>query len=55
MLAETWINLTKENINELELLDRVLLKQIFELPKSAATAAIHLGSGVETVSDDFFN
>ena len=47
--SETWINLTKENINELELMDRLLLKQIFELPKSASSASIHLESGATPV------
>ena len=42
--AETWINITKENIDELELADRVLLKQIFHLPKSACTPALYLES-----------
>ena len=43
--AETWINLTDNNIEELEKNDRILLKRIFEAPSTTPTKLLYLESG----------
>ena len=43
--SETWINLTKENIDDLEAMDRTLLKSIMELPTSATNSLVYLELG----------
>ena len=43
--AETWINLTEANIEELEKIDRILIKLIFEAPSTTPTKLLYLESG----------
>ena len=43
--SEIWVNLTKKNIEDLEIVDRLLIKRIFKTPTSTSTKAIHLESG----------
>ena len=43
--AETWVNLTENNIEELEKIDRILLKRIFEAPSSTSIKSLYLESG----------
>ena len=43
--AETWINLSKNNIEELEKIDRILIKRILEAPASTSTKSLYLESG----------
>ena len=43
--SETWVNLTKDNIEDLEKIDRILLKRIFEAPSSTSTKSLYLESG----------
>ena len=40
--AETWHELTKENIEELELPDRTFLKRILEVPESTPNVSLYL-------------
>ena len=47
--SECWTNLTKANMQELQLMDRLLIKRIMELPKGASTAGIHLEMGLTPV------
>ena len=35
--SETWVNLTVSNVEELEKIDRILLKRIFEAPATTST------------------
>ena len=44
--AETWQNLTKENIEDLEIIDRTLIKRILEVPDSTPSASLYLGFGI---------
>ena len=48
--AEVWYRLVKADLNELESLDRKLLKRICGLPSSAPTAAIYLELGLMRIS-----
>ena len=43
--AETWLNMTKQNIEDLEAIDRVLLKKIFQTASSTSTSLLYLESG----------
>ena len=43
--AETWVNMTESNIEELEKIDRILLKRIFEAPSTTSTKSLYLESG----------
>ena len=43
--SEVWYRLTKTDLEELEILDRSLLKRIFAVPNSTPTAALYLESG----------
>ena len=43
--SETWVNLTQKNIEELEKIDHILLKRIFEAPVTTPTRALYLESG----------
>ena len=43
--SEVWYKLTETEIEELEMLDRTLLKRIFSVPNSRPSAALYLESG----------
>ena len=43
--SEVWYRLTKTDAEELEVLDRSLLKRIFSVPNSTPTAALYLETG----------
>ena len=43
--SEVWYRLTKAEIDQLELLDRSLLKRILSVPNSTPSAALYLESG----------
>ena len=43
--SEVWYRLTKTETEELEVLDRTLLKRIFSVPNSTPTAALYLETG----------
>ena len=43
--SETWLNLTKTNIENLEDMDKLLLKRFFEVPTSAPTPSLYLELG----------
>ena len=43
--SEVWYNITKSNIGELEKLDNILLKKIFEVASSSPTVIAHLELG----------
>ena len=42
--AETWVNLTENDINELEKIDKVLIKRIFEAPSTTPIKSLYLES-----------
>ena len=44
--AETWHEITKENIEELESVDRNLLKRILEIPDSTPNVSMYLEFGI---------
>ena len=46
--SEVWYRLTKTDIEELELLDRALLKRILSVPDSTPTAALYLETGCQS-------
>ena len=48
--SEVWYGLSKSGLEELEVLDRSLLKRIFSCPNSTPTAALYLESGCVRVS-----
>ena len=43
--SEAWVNLTQKNIEELEKIDQILLKRIFESPISTPIKLLYLESG----------
>ena len=43
--AETWVNVTESSIEELEKIDKLLLKRIFNAPSSTSIKTMHLESG----------
>ena len=43
--SEAWYSVSKNNINELEKIDNILLKKIFEIPSSTPSAFLHLELG----------
>ena len=43
--SETWVNMSETDINTLESIDRVLLRQIYSVPKSTPSAALYLELG----------
>ena len=43
--SEVWYNMTEDNINQLEKLDNILLRKIFEVGQSVPTAFLHLELG----------
>ena len=43
--SEAWYTLNKSNIEELEKIDNILLKKIFDLPTSTPSAMVHLELG----------
>ena len=43
--SEVWYGVTKTDLEELELLDRTLLKRIFSVPDSTPTTALYLETG----------
>ena len=47
--SEIWYRLTKNDLEELEVLDRSLLKRIFSAPNSTPTAALYLETGTMTI------
>ena len=47
--SETWYNLSKKNIDDLEKLDNLLLKKIFEVPSSVPTVMLHLELGTTPI------
>ena len=47
--SEVWYRLTKADLEELEILDRSLLKRIFSVPNSTPTAALYLETGCMTI------
>ena len=47
--AETWHEITKDNIEELELSDRTLLKRILEVPESTPNVSLYLEFGIVPV------
>ena len=48
--AESWVNLTKGDIEELESLDRTYLRRILEVPSSTPIPALYLELGVIPIS-----
>ena len=44
-IAEAWYGLKESEINELEKIDNILLRSIFEVPRSAPIASLYLESG----------
>ena len=48
--SEVWYNITKSNIGELEKLDNILLKKIFEVASSSPTVIAHLELGTLPIS-----
>ena len=44
--TETWSNLTKENIEQLESVDIILLKRILDVPTSTPTPSLYLELGL---------
>ena len=47
--SEIWYRLTKTEVEELELLDRTLLKRIFSAPNSTPSTALYLETGCLTI------
>ena len=47
--SEVWYKLTKSDIEEMEALDRILMKRIFSVPNSTPTSALYLESGCLTI------
>ena len=47
--SEVWYRLTKTELEELELLDRTLLKRIFSAPNSTPSSALYLETGCLTI------
>ena len=47
--SEVWYRLTKTDLEELEVLDRSLLKRIFAVPNSTPTAALYLETGCMSI------
>jgi hypothetical protein len=47
--SEIWYRLTKNDLEELEVLDRSLLKKIISAPNSTPTAALYLETGTMTI------
>ena len=47
---ETWYNLSGNEVEELELIDRILLKRIFNVPSSTPTPLLYLELGITTLS-----
>ena len=47
--VEIWYGLTKAEIEQLELVDRLLLRRIFSLPMSTCTEALYLESGCQDI------
>ena len=43
--SEAWINLTAKNIEDLEKIDQILMKRIFEAPTTTPIKALYLESG----------
>ena len=43
--SETWLGLSKENIDELEKIDQILLKRVFEAPATTSIKSLYLESG----------
>ena len=43
--SETWVNLTMKNIEDLEMIDHILMKRIFEAPVTTPIKALYLESG----------
>ena len=48
--VEIWYGLTKAEIEQLELVDRLLLRRIFSLPLSTCTEALYLESGCQDIT-----
>ena len=48
--SEIWYRVTEAELQELETLDRGLLKRIFSVPSSTPTSALYLESGCMTIS-----
>ena len=48
--AEVWYKLTKSELEELEILDRTLLKRILAVPDSTPTAALYLETGCMSIT-----
>ena len=44
--AETWVNLSKVDIEELESVDKILLRRILEVPSSTPIPALYLELGL---------
>ena len=47
--SEAWYSLDKKNIEDLEKVDNILLKRIFELPSSTPSAFLHLELGTTPI------
>ena len=47
--SEAWYSVSQNNINQLEKIDNILLKKIFELPTSTPSAFLHLELGTMPV------
>ena len=48
--VETWYGLTKSEVEELELVDRLLLRRILSVPVSTCTEALYLETGCFDIS-----
>ena len=48
--SEVWYNLTRKDINELEALDRTLLRRICNLPSSTPIPALYMETGAMRIS-----
>ena len=51
--SEVWYRVTKAELEELESLDRSLLKRIFSVPDSTPTAALYLETGSMSIATTF--
>jgi hypothetical protein len=48
--SETWLNVTKNDIEELETVDKIFLRRVFETPISTPIPALYLELGIIPVS-----
>ena len=49
--GETWINLSKKNIDNLERMDKILIRKVLDLPRSTSLSALFLEMGCVSVRE----